>query len=432
MTAPDHTGENEDSEDSEDSRGGGGPGGSRRAVRPHEQGCPVHTELEGARAVRGHRAPRAWRIRSYHGAREVLRRREETTQAGFTSEAIPRGWLRHHPILLSDGPGHDDQRRKVGRFFAPQQVAERSGPTMRRLAERLVGEAVRDGGCDLDDLALLYSVAVTREIVGLTEAPLEAMSRRLVRFMRQPPFDLTRAHWGRTPRQWATAALRGLGPLAAFHLRDVLPAIRRRRREGRDDVITHLLEQGYTRSDVLVECVTYATAGMITTREFIVMACWHLLEDDDLRERFRAGGDEERGAILREIIRLEPVVGHLYRRAHEPFDVEDGPAGAMGVVPGDLLDLCIREANADPEVVGEDPLSLCPHRELPRGAGAAGLSFGAGAHRCPGEHLAITETAVLLGRLFEASPTLLRAPEVSWEDLVAGYRLRGMRLGFPA
>src|SRR4051794_16310816 len=86
----------------------------RRARRPGD--------VDGPRVEQdGH----VWRIRSLAVARQVLRARAETTQAGFTAEAIPTGGLKHRPILISDGPLHDEQRSKVGRFFAPAVVGER-------------------------------------------------------------------------------------------------------------------------------------------------------------------------------------------------------------------------------------------------------------------------------------------------------------------
>ena len=80
-----------------------------------------------------------WRIRSLAAARQVLRARDLTTQAGFTAEAIPKGYLKHHPILISDGPLHDEQRSKVGRFFAPTVVAERYTAHMEACADRPAG-----------------------------------------------------------------------------------------------------------------------------------------------------------------------------------------------------------------------------------------------------------------------------------------------------
>ncbi|HSN10669.1 MAG TPA: cytochrome P450, partial [Propionibacteriaceae bacterium] len=143
-----------------------------------------------------------WRVRSFAAARQVLRARAETTQAGFTAERIPRGVFTKHPILISDGPAHDDQRSKVARFFAPA-VVERYTPAMEACADRLLDEA--DGTFRLDELALLYTVEVTADIVGLTAAPVPKLARRLVTFFRQPPFDITRPDLGRTPRQWASA-----------------------------------------------------------------------------------------------------------------------------------------------------------------------------------------------------------------------------------
>ena len=389
----------------------------RRAVRPGEPEVP---SVGGADGV--------WRIGSYEAARQVLQARGHTTQAGFTSEFVPKGRLKHHPILFSDGAAHDEQRRKVGRFFAPRVVAQRYGPLMEDSAERLVAGAAAAGGGLVEELALLYSVDVTRQVVGLTDSPVEGLAGRLVRFFNQPPFDITKPDLGRTRRQWAAAAVNGLGPVARFYLADVRPAIRARRRRPADDVVSHLIEEGYTDVDILVECVTYATAGMVTTREFIAMALWHLLTDDGLRSAYAAADAPARAAVLEELIRLEPVVGHLYRRVREPLTVDDGER-RWRLEPGDLVDLNVRQANVDARAVGADPGSLDPGRCPARGVHAAGLAFGDGAHRCPGQPLALMETDVLLTRLLAARPRLLSEPRVEWEDLVAGYCLRGFRIG---
>ena len=365
------------------------------------------------------------RIRSLAAGRQLLRERHRTTQAGFTAEKIPKGFLKHHPILISDGPLHDEQRTKVGRFFAPKVVAERYPGLMADSADRLLAGV--EGELLLDDLALLYSVEVTAKVVGLTESPVEKMAGRLTTFFNQPPFDITKPDLGRTGKQWAAAAVNGLVPVARFYVRDVRPAVRARRKEPRGDVISHLIAEGYTNADILIECVTYGTAGMVTTREFICMAAWHLLTDEDLRSRYEAGEERDRIAVLNEIIRLEPVVGHLYRRVSEPFTVTDGEH-EVDLAAGDLVDVCVRHTNTDPGVVGDAPHHLRPGRELPRGVDPSVLTFGDGAHRCPGQPLAITETDVLLTRLLRLGPEVLSEPEVGWDDLIEGYRLRGLVL----
>lgn len=368
-----------------------------------------------------------WRIRSLQVARQILRARGQTTQAGFTAERIPKRAFRHHPILISDGDLHDEQRRKVGRFFAPDVVAERYTATMEAAADRLLAEAAAAGRFRLDELALHFTVEVTAEAVGLTHAPTPAMAKRLVSFFRQPPLDITRPDLGRTPSQWMRAAVNGLVPIVRFYFADVRPAVRAHRRAPSTDVISHLIAEGYSNADILVECVTYGTAGMVTTREFIAMACWHLLQNPPLAERYLVAGQAERLAILHEIIRLEPVVGHLYRRTQSDLEIHDGN-DSWTIPAGALVDLCVRQTNADPAAVGEDPLDLCPGRPLPQGVNPTGLSFGDGAHRCPGQPLAILETDALLTRLLRLRPRLVSEPELGWDYLIEGYWLRNVEL----
>lgn len=391
----------------------------RRALREDETDLP-RVERIGA----------VWRIRSLEAARQALRARDQTRQAGFSAEWIPQGHLKHHPILVSDGPLHDEQRSKVARFLAPAVVELRYGGVMESCADRLLEQARAAGSCRLDDLALQYTVEVTAQVVGLTESKVPAMARRLVSFFNQPPLDVTRPDLGRTRSQWARAGINALLPIARFHLADVLPAIRARRRNPGDDIISHLLKEGYTAADILVECVTYGTAGMVTTRELIAMACWHLLTSPPLRDRYLVAGRTERFAILNEIIRLEPVVGHLYRRATADVGLTEGDK-SWTVPAGDLIDICVRQANADAVALGDRPLDLCPGRDLPRAVNPAVLSFGDGAHRCPGQPLALFETDILLTRLLGMAPRVAAEPSLAWDNLIEGYQLRGLVLDLP-
>ncbi|MEO6505663.1 MAG: cytochrome P450 [Terrimesophilobacter sp.] len=368
-------------------------------------------------------------IRSHTIAQQVLQARHQTTQAGFTAEAIPKGVFRHHPILVSDGPLHDEQRKEVGRFFSPRAVTQYS-MLMRSTAAILIARERKRGHCDIDSLALHYSVEVTRAVVGLEHSSARGMSSRLVRFFRQPQFDITRADLGRNRKQWAKAAVNGLLPILHFWVADVRPSVRALRQAPRDNVISHLLQHGYSNLDILIECVTYGTAGMVTTREFIAMALWHLLDEDQLRERYLAADQNARHEILNEIVRLEPVVGHLYRRVHEAVTVREGTQ-SWTLLEGDLVDICVRQTNSDSLAVGQDPLSICPERTRAPGVDRAGLSFSDGAHKCPGKFLAVAEAEVFITALLHEHPILVTAPQLTWDHLITGYQLRGMRVKFP-
>ncbi|MGO2860728.1 MAG: cytochrome P450 [Brevibacterium sp.] len=430
---------------------------ARKALREDEAAEPnVEREVigEGPFAI--------WRIRSFAAARTVLRARTGTSQAGFTAERIPRGIFRRHPILISDGPAHDAQRRDLARFFAPAVVADRNGDFIAERAEAAVERIVRQGRCRLDEVALHFAVEVTAEVVGLTESSVTGMSRRLEGFFTQPPVDLAAPNWGRTRLQWLQAAINGLVPIGRFYLADVRPAVRARRRgrgssrvgggsragasghEHGGDVLTHLIESGHSTSDILVECVTYGTAGMVTTREFISMACWHLLSDEDLGAEYGRAEQPRRLEILKEIIRLEPVVGHLYRRAQDEVEIADG-GSTHTIARGDLIDVCVRATNTDPATFdptnsgrddtesggdGSDPHSLSPARPTADGVPAVGMSFSDGAHSCPGQPLALLETDALLHRLLAHRPRILHEPTIGWDSVIAGYRIRGLELAF--
>lgn len=383
-------------------------------------GCPVRkldpdpgdrrTGLEQIEREDGTR----WMVRSFSVARQVLRRPDGTRQAGFGGDLV-RGAKMRPPILYQEGAPHRQQRKATARLFAPK-VTEGYRPMMESLSDELVGRLRRDRSTDLTSLAMLMAVRVTAQVVGLTNSSLAGMSTRLNTFFVGDPLTVDRSPLAllRTARR-ATAVTR-------FLYQDVKPAIRARRRHPQDDVISQLIDQGFTDSEILTECLTYGAAGMVTTREFITMAAWHLLDDPPLLARFRDGDQAERTAILSETLRLEPVVGHLLRRTEDAIDV-DGPAGPVTIPAGALIDLDLRAVNADPSTVGADPDQLCPARALPSAVPAAVMSFGDGHHRCPGGPIAIMQSEVFLSTLFRRDLVTEGPPTVSWNAVSQGYEL---------
>ena len=260
------------------------------------------------------------------------------------------------------------------------------------------------------------AVQVTGRVVGLTNSSVRGMSARLGTFFSGDPLSSDRSPAG------LLRTLRTTGALAGFHRLDVLPAIRARRRRPSADVISQLLEAGFSDLEILTEALTYAAAGMATTREFVTVAAWHLLDEPDLRVRYLVAERAEREAILHEILRLEPVVGELHRTTREPITVETG-SGPVTIGPGERIELQLRRANADPGVAGEDPDGLCPGRPLPPAVPAVLLSFGDGHHRCPGGPLAILESDIFLRRLLALDIGAAGPPRVRWNAVSQGYDL---------
>jgi cytochrome P450 len=382
-----------------------------------EQKTARTTEAGGAPTERD--AAGIWHVRKFADARTILRS-TNTKQAGFRADVIERlPGAMNLPMLYQEGKAHQLQRKQTARFFTPSAVSENYRELMEVQVSHLVADLRRHRRADLSQVSMTLAVRVAAEVVGLTNSRLPGMDRRLNAFFADAA----------TPFRWSPRAivhvLRNQWRAAAFFFLDVRPAIAARKRRAQADVITHLIEQGYTAGEILTECITYGAAGMATTREFICIAVWHLLEQPALRSRFLAAPEAERHQMLEEILRLEPVVGHLYRRA--TADIPLDTADTHTTIPaGDLIDVHLYAVDADEDVVGDRALALCPSRELrTERVPASVMGFGDGHHRCAGSYVAIQETDIFLRHLLALDGLRIeRGPSVSWNDLVPGYELR--------
>jgi hypothetical protein len=396
-----------------------------------ESGCPYHARIAGAQIDERKSAAMAAgsearvrklanggiKVESFALTRKILRS-GGTRQAGFMAELVTRATAKGStPVLFQEGEVHQKQRTATARFFAPRIVTTRYRDLMDRLSEGLMERLRRDGKADLSRMSLEMAVAVAAEIIGLTDSSLAGMSARLNSFF-------TRGDSHKTGRlRHALHQFLNKFSLLGFFWMDVKPAIRARRKVRKEDVISYLIDQGYSDTEILTECMTYGAAGMVTTREFIVMAAWHLMERDALRQQFVETDEAGRIAILEEILRLEPVVGALYRRAAQDLEI-DHDGETVRIPAGTLVEMDIRAANADPAVAGECPYQLKPERG-DRKSMQGQMSFGDGNHRCPGATVALQETAIFLERLFKLPGLSLReGPVLAWNTLTVGYELR--------
>lgn len=357
-------------------------------------------------------------VSGYPLARAILRsatmRQAALADNAFAATEDPE----QAPVFFLDGEPHRRKRTDIARFFTPVAVATRYRALMERETDRLLAALHASGGGELDAVSFELAVAVAGDIVGLTGSDVPAMARRIHR-----TFTVSTGTATRPLRRWWNQAWQAVHVLH-FFLRDVRPAIAARRRQRQEDVISHLIDKGYPSQAILIECMTYAFAGMVTTREFIVMAAWHLFEQDALRARFLASDEAGQLAILEEILRLEPVASLLFRKASEPVTL----AGAA-IEPGVTMTVDVRAANTDPAVVGRCPFAIDPDRAAGEGRAAPHLSFGDGAHKCPGASVALHESRVFLDRLLRVPGIrLAAAPHMSWNTDLTSYELRQARV----
>lgn len=352
-----------------------------------ESVCPAFRDEHGV-----------WHVRDAASSRALLRD-TETVQAGLgveTVEKLPSSFRR--PVLSWDGPEHREYRRQTARFFTPKRVDEEYRDLMHRVADREIGVLRADGRADLSELSFRLAVDVAKQVVGLTESR-PGTARRLARFF---PEKLGKP--GFTSFHGVYWAARILYLWLAIHVNDVRPAVRVRKRRREDDLISHLMGEGAGAGEILSECITVAAAGMVTTREFICAAAWHLFSDDELLAAYRAGDEQARYAILHEVARLEPPLAALKRRTTAPVTLPDGTV----VGADEQVEVSIAAANLD-------------------SADGAGLTFGDGPHKCPGQYLAVQETDIFLTKLFALDGVrLARQPRVAFNDAFGSYSLHDM------
>ncbi len=378
-----------------------------RMVEPPDR--PIERDADGI-----------WHVRDFDLARTILRS-TDVKQAGFKAELIEKipSMMTNPPILYMEGKEHLEQRKQTARYFTPATTSKNYRTFMTELADRLIDDIRRQRSADLSKVTMTLAVNVAARVVGLTTSRAPGMDRRLDAF-----FAEGTGEFRATPRG-IFEFLRGQANVLAFLYLDVKPAIAARKRQAQDDVISHLVGLGRNDREILTECITYGAAGMVTTREFICVVAWHMLDHPALRQRYRAADEAERYAILHEILRLEPVAGHLFRRATQDLVLHHA-GDAITIPAGALIDVHITGANVDADVTGERPLQVCPGREL-RGDRVPEmmLSFGDGHHRCPGAYVAIQESDIFLQRLLAIDELrIVGGPELSFSDLTGGYELR--------
>jgi cytochrome P450 len=359
--------------------------------------------------------PHARLVESFAFGREILRSPTMRQAADIGADRFDINDHATTPVIFLDGEPHRRKRAAIAKFFTPKAVSTQYRAVMEETTSALLRKMRASGQAGLDVISFELAVTVASEIVGLTNSNMAGMSGRIA----------TAFASGTAKRQGKIDEAIG-GALVAlktlyFFYRDVRPAIAARRKQRRDDVISQLLDQGASEKSILMECMVYASAGMVTTREFIVMAAWHLFDRTDLRQRFIKGGEEIQFAILDEVLRLEPVAGMVHRRAAEGLPSTFGGQ----IQAGDQFAIDIRAANTDEAAVGPCPRALNPDRAVQVKTSGGHLSFGDGPHRCPGAQVAMHETRVFLDALFRLPGLRLeRAPDMLWNPSLMSYELR--------
>jgi cytochrome P450 len=359
----------------------------------------------------------------------------DTFHAGEANATPLEPLMGRNSVLLLDGREHMRQRKLMLPSFHGERM-QRYGNVMQAVTEREiarwpVGEPF---GLRPRTQAITMEIII-RTVFGVDDAErLERLGQRLSAML-----DI-----GGDPRALAAIAIpkvrhtvgRGVWKrflrLRAAADTEIYDVIARRRQAGdveeRDDVLSILLQardedgRALTDEELRDELMTLLVAGHETTATSLAWAFELLLRHRPQLARLQAevdsgNGDEYLDAVIKETLRIRPVVPGVIRKLTAPIQLAgyEIPAG-MRVAPNIYL------THRRPDVY-PDPEQFRPERFIERPADTyAWIPFGGGVRRCLGAAFATYEMKVVI-------PTILRNLQLRTSD-AAPERIRRRAVTF--
>jgi cytochrome P450 len=334
-------------------------------------------------------------------------------------------------VLLLDGAEHLRHRRLLLPPFHGREM-QAHVETMRHSTDREIDSwPVGEPFGLLGTMQSLTLRVILKAVFGYDPGPAEEELRRRLRAMVEP---LSR------PRglMMISAVMRGRGDsrrAREFEARKqavdelVYAEITRRRREPgleqRGDVFSALLlardeqGQGLTDQEIRDELLTLLLAGHETTATGLAWTFDLVLHSPPVLERARQGEDAYLDAVIKESLRLRPVIPGVGRVVQgEPFRLN-----GYEVPPGIEINPSIRTIHRRPDLY-PSPARFNPDRFL--GSDAPDtytwVPFGGGTRRCLGASFALTEMRIVLARVLE------RAELIPADQRVAKAQFRAITL----
>jgi cytochrome P450 len=285
-------------------------------------------------------------------------------------------------ITTMDPPGHTAHRALLMRLITPKRLKENEA-FMWRLADRVIDGFAANRRCEVvRDYASPFAMLVVADLLGVPEED-HAM------FERELGTRPDRAVGSTDHDAMAHSPLEFLYDAFTAYVED-------RRRVPRDDVLTGLatatFPDGSTPEviDVVRIAANLFAAGQETTVRLLGSALQLIGERADLQARLRREPDRI-PSFIEETLRFESPVKGDFRLARVAATV-----GGVQIPAGTTVMVLNGAANRDARQF-EDPAVF----DLDRGNARQHLSFGFGAHTCPGAPLARAEGCVSIERLLD-------------------------------
>ena len=329
-----------------------------------------------------------------------------------TESVVARGVTQGHlfdffnnTMLLSNGPKHRQRRAPLSHAFA-YKVVKDLRPHIRQIVSNLIDEHYVRGEMSFrDEFAALVPARVTADILGIPAADIPEFTRNV--------YQLARA----LSSSFGPEDIQGLDAAAENLTQYVEQLLTERSREPRDDLLTQYLyavdeAEVLSRIETLTQIVSVILAGSDTTRAALTIQVSLLMQNRDQWDALRRDPALVPGAVL-ESLRYEPSVGSFPR-----VTLEDIEIGGWTVPRNRLLSMSTLSAMRDPALYSDPDRFDISRTDHPRRP----LVFGAGAHRCLGETLALAELEEALAILAERLPELELAGDIPTVEGSGGIR----------
>ncbi len=309
--------------------------------------------------------------------------------------AVLRPVLGRHSVLLLDRGEHLRQRRLLLPPFHGSRMA-RYEELMRETALREIATWPEDLATQPRMQALTLSIILRSVFGGVEEGALHQALRQALDAVAGPRGIALMAVLGPDRTEQLDVFGKSMARVNAL----IADEIARRRRDPSDDVLSLLVEarheDGSPMSDEEIrdELMTLLIAGHETTATALAWAVERLARHPEAWARLREDGEPYADAIVKETLRLRPVLPIVIRNLAADFEVGGRvlPAG-VSVVP--CIWLMHRREDLYP-----DAKAFRPERWLGVKPGTyTWIPFGGGVRRCLGAAFAELEMRIVLQTL---------------------------------
>ncbi len=320
--------------------------------------------------------------------RQVFTGDPDVLHAG-EGNAVLKPLLGPRSVLLLDGADHMSERKAMLPSFHGERM-QAYGDLITGIAE---AEVARWPAGELHvrpRMQALTLEVIMRAVFGVRDERLRAQIASMLDWTTDPARLLLVVLAG--PRRVERIFQRVRTPVD-----DLLTAEIARRRAApdlaeREDILSQLLAHSdMDDASLRDELITLLVAGHETTATALAWALERLARHPAAWERLRAGDEDYLDAVVKETLRLRPVIPIVLRLLKAPMEIAgyELPAG-IAVAPNILL-MHTRED------VYPEPRAFRPERFLETPAGTyTWIPFGGGVRRCLGASFAIFEMKAVL------------------------------------